>query len=276
MEDALQAAGELKCMQKHIKNLTEIMARMEKRAQDVPEKYLGENNIPAIVNAIKSLSGMVQTIPTCTETGLVTNLAERLKANPPKPPSKEEWARQWMEQKGWIDESCPEDTENNIPTCSLCCENKANVVIDGCSCVEMNACASCILKHYYMDTQQCTKSSSRCPFCKAEFKLSQIMPSKEAFILARIKDYSCGNKFKGFAPICIRCNTKPADTFMNCCLKSRSLTMCAECFFGDVYDREVVKGQPTCTNCSAKHVGFQVFRPFGRPMDEPAPKKRKQ
>merc|ERR1712086_1015731 len=49
-----------------------------------------------------------------------------------------------------------------------------------CSCVEVKWCISCVLQHYWHDTKSGLKSFARCPTCRAEFCLSDIV----------IEDYS--------------------------------------------------------------------------------------
>jgi len=53
--------------------------------------------------------------------------------------------------------------------CTSTCEGPA------CSCLNVQWCASCILNHYWHDTKGELKSFARCPTCRAEFCLEDVV-----------------------------------------------------------------------------------------------------
>jgi len=58
-------------------------------------------------------------------------------------------------------------------TLSRCCKGTA-CEGQACSCVDVYWCESCILNHYWHDSQGELKSFARCPTCRAEFCLEDI------------------------------------------------------------------------------------------------------
>lgn len=259
IEGVIQAFHELESAKKHMVNFIEYTKSLKGRASDLPEKVIGEHNLGALISSSESLSKNMDVILKAKDLCIFSSLGRRIVNNKPKALTADEWTKLWMDQKELTDEVAPENCEE---ACGVCCSNMPNVVIRGCTCKTMNICAACILKHYYANTEQCTKSSGTCPFCKAEFKLDQIVPSKPSFVESRIKFYCIGRELRGSQIKCGKCGQRNADAAATCCPKAIEPSRCAECFFGEIYDREVLQNLPTCSHCNKKNTGFVVNRPF--------------
>jgi len=72
-------------------------------------------------------------------------------------------------------------------SCVSCGQNVACCVVDRqcestceghtCLCIDVKWCVSCVLQHYWHDTNSELKSFARCPTCRAEFCLADVVVS---------------------------------------------------------------------------------------------------
>jgi hypothetical protein len=261
MEDVKQLRKQLLSLKASIDGWDSLVTRLKQRTNDLPERISGEHNLGAIVMHSERISKEVKNIAGGKDLSILLALTKRICERDSKPPSLEVWSKFWMEQKLLVDEEASDD-DGLDGVCRICSTNKTNVQIQGCKCSSNNGCASCILKHYYTSSENGAKSSSTCPFCRAEFTLDKIVPTKEGYISSRIKTFSSGKVLRGEGRSCSVCKEKKADSRMTCCPNAAVYDKCAECFFGDLYDKEYVTKQTTCEHCEKTHNGFEVCRPF--------------
>jgi hypothetical protein len=251
-------------------NIRIASTRIESRLRDLPDKIAGQYNLGAIAKNASNIAKILDTTTKGNETRILTGLLTAKSLRNPEPPSTEEWCKAWMEQKHLIDEEAPEEDttedgttkDDTTETCTLCCTNKANTILRSCQCKSALACASCLLKHYYKNSENCLKTSGTCPFCRSEIKLDDIVPTKENYVRSMIKIFSVGKLTDEPTKDCKVCGKRPADARMSCCESAMQITKCAECLLEELYNKEYSEKRPTCDDCKSTHTGIMILRPF--------------
>jgi hypothetical protein len=98
-----------------------------------------------------------------------------------------------------------------------------------------------------------------CPLGRGEYKIGDILPSKDMFIETQISRCMVGARVSKGS--CVHCQ-KPADSHKTCCEKATKELICAECLFARVYAEEIVPKDAKCKFCEKRCKGFVVYRPF--------------
>lgn len=260
----MQARDALAKILEGIEELQESCNFLTKRIGDLPPSI--RNNTYSYGTAVALCTKLKDALKTCfEEESVLARVLSKIAKDDPNPPSVEDWVEAWLKEKKFRIEEAGEGE-----ACLYCTENTPNTKLCVCSCKE-GGCGKCVLTHYYNATDQGTKTSAPCPTCRAEFNVSDIVSSKDAYISSVLSKY-CKGKSKKSHGKCKKCE-KTADACYDCGCGTSNIEMCAECLISDVWDKEINASQEKtyCKDCKKKVKGFAVFRQHVFP----SPKKRK-
>jgi hypothetical protein len=105
---------------------------------------------------------------------LFTNMLDRIKVIAKLLPiSEDAWKQEW----GVFFQSMVGQPSTLLTVADCCVCMEAHPVINVCNNAEHPhlLCSPCLLSHYWVSTEECTRSSATCPLCRTEINLEEIV-----------------------------------------------------------------------------------------------------
>jgi hypothetical protein len=87
--------------------------------------------------------------------------------------SQNDWTQQWRVFFESLATSRPDAMP--VGTCMVCMDDTPTVNVCNNVQSQHNVCPECLLSHYWVNTDQCLKSTAQCPACRAEITLRGIV-----------------------------------------------------------------------------------------------------
>ena len=81
----------------------------------------------------------------------------------------------WKEEWNVFFQSMQNATSMQVSDCCVCMEQHPTINVCGNSEQAHLLCATCLLSHYWISTEECTRSFATCPLCRAPINLTEIV-----------------------------------------------------------------------------------------------------